>query len=218
MLGDTQDKQQTNQDAPKTETELETKPGGESFTQEDVNRIAAERAKRAQATAEANFLAALGGENLESVKAALEKARKLEEAQLTETERLQKELEAVKAERQKAEQMLVDMRTEVRDRARANAVSNALRNAGAQDTDNLMILVAAKHADAMNSVFDGDESAEPNASSLASFVKQIQSGLPSYFASAGAGSPSNAGGTPPTPLTEARKLALEEIQRKHGKL
>ncbi len=74
-------------------------PTGKLFNQDDVNKIAGERARRAEETAVRSLLAKNKFEKPEDLEAFLAAARQKADAELSETERLKKQLEtAPKAE------------------------------------------------------------------------------------------------------------------------
>lgn len=99
------------------------KPGDKTtktFTQEDVDRIVGERAKRAGDSAVAKFLETLGVKDAEEARAKLKAAADAAQAQLSEAEKLKarnSELEAAARE--------------ATERARATAVSAAIKLAAA---------------------------------------------------------------------------------------
>jgi len=74
--------------------------GARSFSQDDVNRIAAERAQRASAST----LRELGFEDLDQARAAIETLRTFQQERQTETERLQAELDEAQQQAEQARQ------------------------------------------------------------------------------------------------------------------
>lgn len=97
---------QPEQKPPTNPTAGDKKPETEAkFTQADLDRHAAERAKHAKSAERAALLKELGVEDLEAARAALKAAEDARQAQLSETERLQ-------AAKVAAEKLAADARAE----------------------------------------------------------------------------------------------------------
>lgn len=208
------------QDAPQTPAPNEVPvtsqgkdEGQGTFTQADVDRIVGERAKRAQETARKALLEDLGLSDVDSLKSLVEDARKRKEADMTEAEKARAELEKAQAKIQEAQAELARMKAQQIESARASTIKRALQSSGAQDVDELHILINAQKSDALNAIFS-DGGTDADDAKLQAFVKQAQSDYARYFASAGAGSPSNAGGISPTSKAKALQEAQREILRK----
>lgn len=86
-------------DSPKPPTPEEI----EAKKQDDLNKQFAERAARAASAKEKELLEALGVKDPEEAKALLKKAREADDAQKTETEKLQAQIKTEQAAREKAE-------------------------------------------------------------------------------------------------------------------
>ena len=80
------------------------------FTQDEVNRIAGERAQRAEQSALTKFFESLGVKDSDELKSKVAKWGELEKNQLTEKERLEKELADEKQKREDAEKKREEMK------------------------------------------------------------------------------------------------------------
>jgi hypothetical protein len=203
-----------------TDTEqLETKTGQTatepSFTQDDVNRLVGKTRKEAREAAKLALLEELGIDDLSAIKTVLKQAKEREDAELSETQKLERELQA---ERQRAAQIEADMqrlRDEQVASKREAAFKQAVTKAGGQDVNRLFILVNAEKSADFTNLFD--EQGVVDDKSMDAFIKQVQADYSNYFATAGAGSPSNAGGIAPSSQTNQKDLE-KELKRKFGKL
>jgi hypothetical protein len=85
-----------------------------SFTQAELDALFAERAKHAASKATADLLTALGAKDAEELKAKIEAAKKLEEAQLSELDKAKK----------RADELQAQLDAEAKARAEAVATAN----------------------------------------------------------------------------------------------
>jgi hypothetical protein len=198
-----------------TDTEqLETKTG-QFFTQDDVNRLVGKTRKEAREAAKSALLEELGIDDLSSLRTTLQEAKERKEAELTDAQRLEKQLEA---ERERAKTLEADMQR-LKDQQVASkreaAFKQAVTNAGGQDVNRLFILVNAEKGEDFTALFADDGTIDDK--SMDAFIKQVQADYSNYFATAGAGSPSNAGGIAPSSQTNQKDLE-KELKRKFGKL
>ena len=86
---------------PATPTGGDSKPEG-TFTQADLDRLAAKERKRGQDKGVKDLMETLGLDDVDSLKTTISEAAKLREDQLSEQEKLQNALEKAKAETEKA--------------------------------------------------------------------------------------------------------------------
>jgi DNA-binding transcriptional MerR regulator len=213
-----------NTEAPKQDTDTAPEPNAgqqqESnerlFTQADIDRIVADRAKRAAASERSKLLEDLGVDDPAKVKAMLDDYRKKQEAEMTEAEKALAEAARYKAEAEAARAELAAANARQAAQQRRRVIESALSKGGANDVDNLSILVNAKLEDKISAVFGEDNA--PDDKALTAFVKDVQAAFPAFFGTAGAGSPSNAGGISPTSKAKAEQEAQAEIARKFGKI
>ncbi len=166
-----------------------------TFTQADVDRIVSERAKRASESAISKFLEQLGVSNADEAKATIEAEKKRKESEMSDLEKAQAEIESAKQVAEEALAAKTALEAQILANGRKQAFLKAVGNSGGQNADDLFILVQAKHGNDFVSVF-GDDST-PDDKKMEAFIKQVQGSFPTYFGSAGAGSPSNAQGVAP---------------------
>lgn len=80
------------------------KPPEAKFTQEDMDRVAGERARRAEEATQKKLLESLGVKDPDEAKKLLEDARKAREQQMSDLDKAKAEAEQFKADKAKAEQ------------------------------------------------------------------------------------------------------------------
>lgn len=202
-------------DQTTTETTTTSAPAADAnaktFTQADVDRIIAERLKRAEEAATKKALEKLGVENLDSAAEVLKKAKEREEADMSELDKLRKLNEDL-ANKNKAhtEQILFMQRQRLYD-ARDTAIKGALTTARATHTDRVFTLLTAERKAELEAVMS--ETGELDQKAIEKLVKEAAKEYPEFFRSASPGSPSNAGGTPPSADAERIKNALAQRKR-----
>lgn len=182
------------------------------FTQTEVDKIVGERAKRAKETAQKQLLESLGLESLDDAQSLIEDARKRKEAEMSEVEKALAQADKEREKREALEARIAEMEAQQVANRRVSALKAALRESGATNEDDLVILIDARMKDDYLSAFD--DNGTPDEKQLGAFVKQVQSKYETYFKSAGAGNPSVNNGTPPTSSDEARKQAKQTLNKK----
>lgn len=220
MTDDTPNTEQYQQQTPPSpDTEPGNNTGSEqTFTQADIDRIILDRLKRDREVQRKKLLEDLDVSSLNDAKTILQAERERQESELSEIEKLNKRIESLESEKVAAEQRAQEIESaRVKDRQQS-ALRRALQDANAKDVDNLLILANAKHADDISGAFKTDDPTAADDGKMKALVKQIASDLPSFFGTAGAGSPSNAGGVSPLSAERAEDEARQEINRKFGRL
>lgn len=107
---------------------------GRTFSQEDVDRIVAERARHAKSSALSDLLKDLGFEKPDDLKEAVAKQREVEAASKTELERAKEQLAALQQDRERWEQ-------EKRTQGLAMAVHQAATKLGIVDPEVALALI-----------------------------------------------------------------------------
>lgn len=168
---------------------------GQTFTQEDVDRLIGQRTAEAQRQASRNLVKELGFEKVDDLKALVTAQRDAEKAQMTEAERLRTEAAEAKAATDTERQLLANERHSL-------SVERELTKAGAQgDTARLVRMV------------ESEVGAEPKAVSEA--VGKLKADFPALFGTSALPSSEPAGGgIPPRPTSthdplEAGRLKAE---------
>lgn len=216
------------QDTPPTTTDVnepvqsETVPTTktdtvQTFTQEDVTRIAAKEKREGKLSATKDLLAELGIENVDEIKTMLSDAKKRKDEGLSELEKMTSSLETMTTERDTANTKLAEQMATLLQDKRNRFVRKALLAGGAKENevDDLLILVDSKMASDKSSLFSDNES-EADKTKLDPFVKQVQSQLGSYFGTAGAGSPAILGRNPSAAVNK-EEATLAYMNRIRGR-
>lgn len=172
------------QTAPATEAPQDTAPAG--FTQEDVNKIAGNRAKEAKQTAINDLLSKAGAESVDDILAAYTERQQQAERQKTEADRAEDARKKAEAKAQQAEERYEGT-------LRQYAVRDALRDSGINSE---RLPLALKVADLSSLELDG----EGNVSGVDTVVEGIREASPEWFADTEARQPR----TSPSATREAR--------------
>jgi len=183
------------QNAPGTDTAPEKIGNGGSqhvFTQEQVDAIVGERAKRAAEAAVHKLLEQLGVAGVDDLKAQLEEARQRREAEMSEAqkaaaeaERARKERDALKAELEaERQQRIVDKRN--------SRLVAAAQKAGMEAPDDIVVWAQTYAANALSAVVD--ESGAVSEQAVDKLVAACKAARPNWFRSSAPGAPSNADG------------------------
>ena len=211
-----QDNPTTDPQATPPDTPTDKQGGSEqTFTQADIDRIIADRLKRDRDAQEKKMLEGLGVQSASELQEMLEAKRKADEAQLSELEKVQKQLDKEREQRTEIEKQLADTQAKQLADGRKAIFSEAATASGGADVNQLFLLVSHELGDQFQSLFD-EGSTQADEKQLKAFIKDVQGKFPRYFGVAGGGSPSNAGGVSPNanPTEEMEQM----VRRKFGKL
>lgn len=187
-MTDSTPNEQAPQNAPEQSTHSEAK-----FTQADIDRILSERLKRAEESAQKKLLEQFGVDNPDSLKETLKKAKEREEAEMSVTDKLQKQLEAAqKANAALTEQMQGVIQTQRTER-RNNAIVAAAQDAKAIDAADVVAWAVSQGE--IEAVMKEDGSIDTGA--VKKLIDAAKKAKPHFFQVGGVGSPSNAHGRVP---------------------
>lgn len=186
------------------------------FTQSHVDTIATRARKEAREIERKKVLEDLGIENFDSLKSLLKEHQDRKQAEMSELEKAQAQIDAANRKAQDAEKRIQEMETRILNDARRNVFETAVTTNGGTNAKRLYMLVQAEKPTEFTALFGDD--ATPDDSKLKAFIKQVQADFPEYFGTQGAGSPSASGGIAPTSLQRATEDAKKEIEKLHGKL
>lgn len=203
----------SNAETPVTPQGQSMGDNGNLLTQDEVNKLLGQRAKRAQEATLNSILGELGVDSLDSIKTLLQDAKAKREAEMSEVEKIQQAQDKAKREAEEYRQKYEALQAQRIADKRNDVIKAALQKAGGQDLDNLLILINVNNSTAMDSIFDGETVS--NDKELAKLVSQAQTDFARFFVTANAGSPSNAGGTPPSSQQRV-DAALKLVKRQHG--
>jgi hypothetical protein len=191
-------------------TQPDADKDGETFTQKQLNAVAARTKRETKAATEKALFEALGVTNATELKAKLDKAAELEQANLTELERAQQAKELAEQNNASLQAEIESLKAQQKADTQRRFMLKVISDAGAKNADDLFVLLTAKDAEKVNSLF---EAGTPDEAALKAFVSEVQKSHPLYFAPAGGGSPSNKGGTPPTQRATAIEEAKKEVRK-----
>ncbi len=194
-----------------TTTSATVNADAKTFTQADVDRIIAERLKRAEEAATKKALDKLGVENLDSAAEVLKKAKEREEADMSELDKMRKQIEDLTHKNKTHVEQILSMQRQRLYDARDTAIKAALTTARATNTDRVFTLLAAERRAELEAVMS--ETGEIDKKAVEKLTATAQKEYAEYFRSASPGSPSNAGGTPPSADAERIKAALAQRKR-----
>jgi hypothetical protein len=198
-------------DTPDPKPEATTPPAtppdnaGEAakFTQADVDRLLGERAKRAAESATNKILASLGFESVDDLKKLVTTAKERAEAELSEAQKLQKQLETLTAEKQSVQAQLdAEKKERIADKRNA-AVLAAASEARAVNSDDVLLWAekfGADHNAPLDKVINDEGQIDKKAIEM--IITAAKKERPNYFQQGGPGSPSNRDGQPPQPDVE----------------
>lgn len=164
------------------------------FTQADIDRIISERVKRAEESASKKLLGDTGFESADALREALKKAKEREDAELSVSEKLQKQLEAAQKANTTLMEQMNAMQLSQRTERRNNAIIAAAQEAKAIDPQDVAAW-AAGQSELLNAT--QKEDGEIDSAAVKKLIDAAKKAKPHFFVSGGVGSPSNAQGRAP---------------------
>ena len=199
---------------PTEEVDTTATPAGPkqeaTLTQEQVDTIAGRARIEAREAARTALLAELGIEDINTAKAELARLAEIDNANRSEAERLQVQLDAADAAKQAAETAAAEARSALRQAHIDRQLDGVLTAAKAQHTDDLVLILRNKHGDDLAACFD--DAGLAVGEKLTGFITGIKPKYPHFFGSVGGGSPSNSGGIIPGDVSEAKVAAMARIR------
>lgn len=188
------------------------------FTQDDMDKIAGNRAKEASDAALKKVYKELGlnaddPDALKALKARLETAAKLEEEKLTAEEKLNKDLATERSKRVELEAKIAESEQKALVAYRNAEVTQALITAKVNPTEakHLVILLKEEYADVFGKVLN--EEGKVTDKGMKALLEKAKEAYPKYFANPAPGSPSNYNGTVPEPNASALEKARSTMNR-----
>lgn len=206
--------------APGTTTETTTENGGgktpgsdigdkKTFTQDEVNAIVGERAKRSAEAAVNKLLESIGVKSPDELKTTLEEKRKRDEAELSESQKKDKELAKMKADHDAAQ---LELQKE-RDARKVEKVDNAIIAAakGAHNPKLVVSMLRDEQSDALTKALKEDGTVDTAA--IDKLIADLRKKEGYLFGGQTPGSPSNNGGKAPEPDAKAKEEARKALKR-----
>lgn len=187
-----------------------------TFSQAELNKIAAQRAKEAQERERKKLLEDTGLDSMDSLMTLIADAKKRKESELSELEKAQAQIDAANKKAQEAITAKEALEKQILDSNHKAAFLKAVQENGGSQVEDLYILVQAKRSGDYAQVFGEDATADE--AKMKALIKEVQAAFPHYFGTSGAGSPSANGGIAPTSLQRATEEAKKDIEKKFGKL
>lgn len=204
---------ETTTDQVETTAQPESQPEQTGDTAETVSmpqKAFTARLRRAEESAVKTFLGTLGFDKPDDFKAFIEAAKKREQAEMTDAERLKAELET---ERQKSAAALeTAQKAEARriEAIRDSAIRIAAQAANAKVPDDVLMYARTQDLGALVS-----DDGEPDVKAIAKLIDTVKKDRAHWFGNGGSGtpgSPSNAGGTTPDQDKKAKQGAAARMQ------
>jgi hypothetical protein len=187
------------------------------YTQAELDDLFQERVKRAETSTMNRVLKLLGvtsEADIPTLKTTIEKARDLEKSAMTDTQRLEKERDDAKREKEEATAQLTAERAERRnDRIASHLLAEASK-LKATDAETVLLYARDKHKAELDAIMGEDGTLDEGKTKK--LLETIKTAKPVYFQAViqGAGVPSNAGGRAALDLgAEALKRASAMNQR-----
>lgn len=167
-----------------------------SYTQAELDKMFIERVNQAESATTAKLLKSLGVDKLEDATAAIKDAKTLKDAQLTETQRLEKERDEARkeADEHKAERLKIE--TERQLEKRDSNIVKALTKERANNPEDLLILMTNKKPDLVKAVMKEDGSVDEKA--LTALILATKQDYKTSFVGSNPSIPSNNNGKSPT--------------------
>ena len=167
------------------------------FTQEQVNELVGGARKKARESAVLDLLKELGLSSVEevsSLKATIEDARKRKESDMTEAQKAQALAEKAIKEKSDLEIQLNAERQERRNDRIASALTSAAGKLKANDTDDVLRYARDKHGEELATLIDDSGAIDPK--KVDALMEKIKASKPHYFTTPTytPGSQSNANG------------------------
>ena len=182
-----------------------------SMTVDQLKRINAKEAKDAKSNAEKAMLEALGVGSLEEAKAALEAKKQKEDAEKTESQKLQDMVTNLTKERDS--EKLARLETEKASRLVKRDAELSLLILDARSSKQVMVLLNAEYPSEMASLVAEDGSFDKiEAEKLLTAFRKDNGHL--FKDTSNLGSQSNNNGKPPQPNRNAAEIAKKEIEQK----
>ena len=198
--------------AKTTETQPAQTGDDKRFTQADLDRVIQDRVGRADTKAEERILELMGLDSLDALKTVVEAKLKSDQDQLTELEKVQAEVDTANQARLEALNQLETVKAQQLTDGRKIAFNDAVRKGGANNVQDLFLLMTSQMGDSFGLVF-ADESTMPDDSKMTTFIKEVQQKFPLYFGTSGGGSPSNSDGLSPTQADLVKEAEQEYTKR-----
>lgn len=185
-----------------------------TFTQEQVNAIVGERARRASESAVSELLKSLGFEKPDELKAIVDETRQRKEAEMSEAEKARAEVEAARKQAEELKAALDGERQQRITDRRDNALAQALAAAHAIDADDALIWLRNKAAEDVAAIVREDGTVDPDG--IAALVAKVRAEKPHFFRPGGPGSPSNRGGEVPQVAVNDKAAYAAQLAQQYG--
>lgn len=204
----TDDKQVPTPETSQGKPEGKTEP---TFTQADIDRLMTKTRHEARDSVQKKLLEDLGLDSFDTLKSIISDAQKRKEAEMSETQKLQAQIEAMQKKVAEAEQRAKDEAEKRLGEQRRNIFEAAIASSGGNNPKRVYTLLQLEKPNDFLAVFGDDATADEG--KLKALIKQVQADYPEYFGSKGAGSPSNANGDAPKAGEEAKRQVAQGISR-----
>lgn len=193
-------------------------PGGQSTGQEEIIQFTPAQLKarleRDWQTENSRFLAEIGVDSREALKALLADAKARKDAEMSEVEKLQAQLQSEQAKAKKAQDDYEALRLQRIADSRDSLIKELAKDAGAVDVEDVLLNMQ-KDSDALAKMVNEDGT--PNKKAIESAINAVKAAKAHLFSAQVPGVPSNKGGTPPKPdataLEAAKNTYMKRLRR-----
>lgn len=176
------------------------------FTQADVDRLVGERAVRAKEAAHKELLESLGVEDIEAAKKTIADAKAKAEADLTEIQKANKALEDANKKAEGYEAQIKVMLAKQKLDHRDSKIREAAQTEKAKYPADTISWAEREAKTELDALMAEDGTIDDKA--VKALVQAHKKARPELFLGGGVGSPSNTGGTPPSPDKKRIEEAL----------
>lgn len=177
------------------------------ISQDELNRVAGKARTEGKQLAIKALLEELGLESPDILKTLVKTAKEQEQAQMSEAEKLRKQLEKAEADAKAKDDAIAQSEQAIRNERRDSAVKTALRDANVRKEDAEDAFTLMDKRGLLDTLLSEDGKVDSKAVEAA--VTKFKAEKPAYFAPTSPGSPSNAGGRTPAP--EGSEIKLKKV-------
>jgi hypothetical protein len=195
---------------PAQETQPAKTEAAARFTQEDVDRILADRLKRAEDSVSKRLLEALGVDSLDTAKNALKAHQDAEESKKSAVDKAEAKAKKLEEQLAQAMEQIKSFGEKERVRTRNMAIQSALTEAKAHDVEDLLIIIENKYATEVAAVLGEDGAVNDKA--IEKLMTAVKASHSKYFTPQSPGSLSNRNGVALDPQKQTREQVLAKLR------
>lgn len=177
-------------------------------TQADIDKAAAAARRQGEKDGISRFLSEMGFEKPDDLKSMIQAFKEKKDAELSETERLKKQIDEERKARQEAENKVSAAERKALEKDRDREIERSMGNAKYPQ----MIMAWLRESGKLESTIAADGTIDKKA--IESAVAECKKEAPDLFRSDNPGAPSHAGAQPQNLNAEALKKAADEMRQR----